>query len=75
MNKLKKCPICGAKATVTKDSPDGNFMGYTVGCPRYKRNDGIHPMNCVFPCLDTEEKAVKKWNEYVERLEKGMARF
>lgn len=75
MTKLEKCPICGAKAAVKKDAPDGNFMGFSVGCPRYREKDGIHPMRCSFSCIDTEEKAVKKWNEYTGRLRKGMVKF
>ena len=68
MTALRNCPICGAKAVVCKDEPDGFFMGYGSGCPRYKLNDGIHAKKMFFNCVATKEKAIEKWNEYVERF-------
>lgn len=43
--KLPPCPKCGATAYLAKTSVDGNFMGYSVGCPRYHIGDGIHGVN------------------------------
>ena len=39
---LKPCPICGAKAFLSRDIVDGFFFGFSVGCPRYCIGDGIH---------------------------------
>ena len=40
--KLKPCPICGSKAYISKDIVDGFYFGWSVGCPRFCLNDGIH---------------------------------
>jgi hypothetical protein len=40
--RLSACPKCGAAAYLSKDTVHGNFMGYSVGCPRYCIDDGIH---------------------------------
>ena len=66
---LMDCPVCGAKAVVQKDEPDGFFLGYSVGCPRYKKDDGIHAKKMFFSNVSTKEKAVEKWNEYCEVFE------
>lgn len=70
-NELKPCPVCGAKAFLRKDTPDGFFMGYSVGCPRYAINDGIHGISTVeehqekgysiFGCF-TRGEAIEAWN-------------
>jgi hypothetical protein len=39
---LKPCPICGAKAFVKHDVVDGFEFGWSVGCPRFCRDDGVH---------------------------------
>lgn len=39
---LPPCPICGAKAFLHGDTVDGNWMGWSIGCPRYSLNDGVH---------------------------------
>lgn len=72
-NQLKPCPICGTKAFVSKDVVDGFYFGYSVGCPRFKSDDGIHGwklgdpderrmtiMNC-----DSKQDAIEKWNNKV----------
>ena len=62
---LHPCPICGAKATVEHYAPDGYSMGYGVGCPRYKMEDGIHDRKMYFMNFLTLDRAVKYWNEGV----------
>lgn len=66
---LSNCPICGAKAIITRDAPDGFFMGYSVGCPRYTLNDGIHTKRMCFFGINTKENAIKKWNKYAKENE------
>ena len=61
-----KYPEFCIKGLNNKDEPDGNFMGYSVGCPRYKENDGIHKRRMFFNFVATKEKATEKWNEYCE---------
>ncbi len=70
-NELKPCPVCGAKAFLHKDEIDGNFMGYSVGCPRYCIGDGIHGINSresdlkggyAFHGISTKQKAKELWN-------------
>jgi hypothetical protein len=41
-DELEPCPVCGAKAYISSAAPDGFFMGWSVGCPRYCVGDGIH---------------------------------
>lgn len=72
---LKPCPKCGAKAFIHRDAPDGFFMGYSAGCPRYCVNDGIHGINtfeehkekayAVYGCF-TRQQAIDEWNERVD---------
>jgi hypothetical protein len=74
---LKPCPICGAKAFISKDVVDGYYYGWSVGCPRACINDPVHKLNeeefkkagLIFFCLDSKEQATKLWNE---RCEKGV---
>lgn len=37
-----KCPLCGRKAYLSHDIVDGYDMGYSIGCPGYCLNDGVH---------------------------------
>lgn len=75
--KLKPCPICGTKAYISKDIVDGFYFGWSVGCPRFCLNDGIHGIDENTPedkhlsihNLDSASECVEKWNEKVERLE------
>lgn len=66
MQKLKNCPICNSKAFIKRDEPDGFYMGWSVGCPKYRQNDGIHKKKMAFCNLDSREEAVEKWNRYCE---------
>lgn len=50
---LLPCPVCGAKAYISRDCPHGFFMGYSAGCPRYCIGDGIHG-------IETYEEAIKR---------------
>lgn len=69
--KLKPCPVCGAKAYIHRAAPDGFFMGYSAGCPRYCIGDGIHGIEtydeaeergyAVHGCL-TKQEAIDAWN-------------
>lgn len=68
MKGLRNYPICGAEAVVLRNEPDGFFMGYSSGCPRYRLNDGVHAKKMFFHNVATKEKAIEKWNEYVERF-------
>lgn len=63
---LKDCPICGKKAYISRDEPDGFFMGWSVGCPAYKKNDGVHEVNAAFHNITTKQRAIEKWNKYCE---------
>lgn len=74
--KLSPCPICGAKAFLSKDIVDGFYFGWSVGCPRFCLNDGIHGIDESTPtenhlsihCLDSAVECVEKWNERAERI-------
>ena len=49
---LKRCPVCGAKAFISRDVIDGFDFGWSVGCPRFCIVDGVHG-------IDTREDAEK----------------
>ena len=75
---LKPCPICGAKAFVSHDNVDGFDFGWSVGCPRFCLNDGIHGLTYDTPeevvekkrlngfYYASKEKAIDAWNDRVE---------
>ena len=75
MSELKPCPVCGAKAFISGDSVHGFFMGWSVGCPRYCRYDGIHGIEtyedhiekgyAIHGCY-TKEEAIEAWNRRAE---------
>ena len=76
MSELKPCPVCGAKAFLSRDVIDGMFfMGWSAGCPRYCVGDGIHGIDSfdvdddkhytIFGCY-TKEEAIEWWNRRVE---------
>lgn len=75
--KLSPCPICGTKAYISKDIVDGFYFGWSVGCPRFCLNDGVHGIDENTPedkhlsihYLDSASECVEKWNERVKRLE------
>ncbi len=73
-NELKPCPKCRAKAFVDHLKADGFDFGWSVGCPRYCNNDGIHGLDENAPReirfaghgYPTKEKAIEAWNDRVE---------
>lgn len=77
---LPKCPKCGATAFISKDVVDGMYFGWSVGCPRYRLNDGIHGVTKDTPRqdrytifgLDSQEKAKAEWIKRVKILEKNL---
>ncbi len=71
MDKLKPCPVCGAKAYLSNDVVDGFAFGYSVGCPRYCIGDGIHGVETFeenekkalsLHGFYTKEAAIEAWN-------------
>lgn len=72
---LPPCPVCGAKAFLSRDVADGFFMGFSVGCPRYCLFDGIHGHTFDTPdddrlarsCFDTADEAMTWWKKRVAR--------
>lgn len=77
--KLKSCPICGSKAYISKDIVDGFYFGWSVGCPRFCLNDGIHGIDENAPrkkylsifSLDSADECVEKWNRRVDEYSEG----
>lgn len=76
MNELEPCPICGAKAFLSKDIVDGFDFGYSVGCPRFRSEDGIHGWKIgdsderkmtIFYC-NSRQEAINKWNYKVKKI-------
>lgn len=67
---LLPCPICGRKAFVMHDVVDGFEFGWSVGCPVFKLNDGIHGISEGTPAefipiinmMLSREDAIKAWN-------------
>lgn len=75
MAKLKHCPVCGAKAYISSNAPDGYYMGWSVGCPRYCIGDGIHGIDTyeenekralALHGFFTKEEAIEAWNRRAE---------
>ena len=72
---LPPCPVCGAKAYLSRDVVDGFFMGFSVGCPQYCLFDGIHGHTFDTPDedrlsqshFDTKEEAAMWWKARVAR--------
>lgn len=71
-----KCPVCGSNIFCHKDVADGFYFGWSIGCPRYCNDDGIHghDMNTpeeerltIFMC-DSKEDAVNKWKKRMKNL-------
>ncbi len=75
VKQLTNCPVCGAKAYLHGDAPDGFWLGWSVGCPEYCLNDGIHGHDFNTPREEylaehgfaTKEEAVAWWKKRVER--------
>lgn len=71
MNKLPDCPICGRKAVLHNVLLHGEYdMGYTVGCPAYKKNDGIHDVQMCWSGVFSKAWAIEKWEGVVKEYEK-----
>lgn len=76
VNEIPRCPKCGSKAFISKDVVDGFYFGWSVGCPRFCHNDGIHnttqdtPEEDLYTIhnLNSREECIKKWNERVKHL-------
>lgn len=76
--RLKPCPICGEKAFVEHDGVDGFEFGWSVGCPKFYIDDGIHGLTFDSPKdevnkkrltgfnYSTRDKAIEAWNDRVE---------
>jgi hypothetical protein len=77
--KLKSCPICGSEAFISKDIVDGFYFGWSVGCPRFCLNDGIHGIDENAPRekylsifnLDSANECVEKWNRRADGYSEG----
>lgn len=81
--KLPPCPICGRKPYLLHNVFDGADYGYSVGCPAFRLNDGIHGFvrteilnnfddtaKSKMPAIygcDTKEEAFEKWVKYCEK--------
>lgn len=78
VDKLPKCPVCGAKAYLHGITVDGFWFGWSVGCPRYCLNDGIHGHDYDTPKkkhlakhgFSTKETAIKWWRKRVSEYGK-----
>ena len=75
----ERCPVCGAKAYIHKMSPNGNCMGWSIGCPRAFCIDRVHGENnirkhqAVNLCIHgfaTRTGAVKAWNRRCKHVKK-----
>lgn len=79
LESLPNCPVCGAKAYLTGDAVDGFWFGWSVGCPEYCLNDGIHGHDLSTPkreCFakhgfSTQYTAKRWWINRVKRAEMG----
>lgn len=77
---IPRCPKCGAKAFISRDIVDGFYFGWSVGCPKYCHNDGIHGTTPDTPEEDTytifylnsKEECIDKWNARVNHLKERM---
>lgn len=69
-----KCSECGAKAFLHEDVVDGFWFGWSVGCPKFCLNDGIHGYDINTPRekrlvelgFTTKEEAVEWWEKRVK---------
>ena len=75
MAELKPCPVCGSKAYLSHDIVDGFDFGYSVGCPRYCLDDGIHGISSYEDHIKrgygmhgfyTMTAAIRAWNRRVD---------
>lgn len=71
---LLPCPACGAKAFVRHDVVDGFEFGWSVGCPKYRYNDGVHGHDENTPRelrltgfnYSSKKQAIEAWNDRVK---------
>ena len=76
VDEIPCCPKCGSKAYISKDVVDGFYFGWSVGCPRFCHNDGIHGTTSdtleedlySIHYLNSREECVSKWKERVKHL-------
>lgn len=66
------------KAFISKDIVDGFWFGWSVGCPRFCLDDGIHGLSFYTPeeevekyrltgfNYSTKEDAIEAWNDRVD---------
>lgn len=74
VKQLPNCPVCGAKAYLQGNTVDGFWLGWSIGCPRYCLNDGIHGHDLNTPQEEylaehgfvTKEQAVAWWKKRVK---------
>lgn len=74
VKQLPNCPVCGAKAYLQGNTVDGFWFGWSIGCPRYCLNDGIHGHDRNTPQEEylaehgfaTKEQAVAWWEKRVK---------
>lgn len=67
---LMPCPLCGAKAYISKDVADGFYFGWSVGCPKACINDKVHKLGeeefmkarLSFHYLNSKEQCIEVWN-------------
>lgn len=76
---LPPCPVCGKKAYISHDLVDGYDFGYSIGCPSFKIDDGVHNFTWDSPEEDaltihycySKEDAVEKWLKKVEKYDRN----
>ncbi len=74
VKQLPVCPVCGAETYLHSDTVDGFWFGWSIGCPRYRLNDGIHGHDLNTPRerylaeygFSTKEEAVAWWKKRVK---------
>lgn len=64
--KMPKCPVCGKSFFISKDMPDGYYMGYSCGCVAYKANDGVHTKKMTRHNLNSREECEMWWRTVCE---------
>lgn len=63
----RKCPVCGSRVYISRDAPDGYYMGWSVGCTTYRMNDGVHARKMSAFNFNSKEDALKYWDEKIAR--------
>lgn len=70
VKQLPNCPVCRSKVYLHGDIVDGFWFGWSIGCPRYHLNDGIHGQDLNTPReehfaghgFSTKAEAIEWWN-------------